>query len=264
MTVVTIGDATLMLGDCMERMAEIPDGSVDLVLCDLPYGTTQNAWDAVIPFEALWAHYWRVLKPNGAAVLTAAQPFTRALVMSQAKAFRYQWVWEKSNATGFLNAQKQPLRAHEDVLVFYLQQPTFNPQMVLGEAYKKSTGVKSSANYGVQSSLNERSYDGMRYPRTVQRIPSVVRAESAHPTQKPVALMEYLIRTYTHEGETVLDNCFGSGTTGVAAIQLGRKFIGIEREEKYFDIAVRRIEQAAKQGQLFQPEPAKQIQDALL
>lgn len=252
----------LMLGDCLERMAEIADGSVDMVLCDLPYGITQNKWDEVIPFAGLWAHYWRVLKPNGAAVLTAAQPFTSALVMSQPKAFRYQWVWEKPNATGFLNAQKQPLRAHEDVLVFYRAQPAYTPQMIDGEAYSKAPGQKLTESYGHQSDRGARFYAGGRYPRTVLLLSSVVRAESMHPTQKPVALMEYLIRTYTHEGDTVLDNTMGSGTTGVACANTGRSFIGIERDPEYFEIAKARIEQASKQGHLFQvsaPEPEQQM-----
>ena len=261
MSPVVIGDARLLLGDCLARMAEIPDGSVDMVLCDLPYGTTQNKWDAVIPFEPLWAHYWRILKPNGVAVLTAAQPFTSALVMSQVRACRYLWVWDKVNRpTGHLNAQLQPMRQTEDVVVFYRAQSTYIPQMTQGRPYT-ATGSKISSNYGdqVQSTT---VCDGLRYPRNLLEIAADERgtAGRVHPTQKPVALMEYLIRTYTHEGETVLDNCFGSGTTGVACVNAGRKFIGIERDPDYFSIACKRIEQAAKQGQLFAPEPAKQVQ----
>ena len=231
----------LMNADCLQAMCVIPDGSVDLILCDLPYGTTQNKWDSVIPFEPLWQEYWRVLKPNGAVVLTAAQPFTSALVMSQPRAFKYQWVWEKPIATGFLNAKKQPLRAHEDVLVFYRQQPTYLPQMVERAERKvsRSVGTKTT-NYGKAD--KETFYDSTaRYPRSVQTFQSRIDGEALHPTQKPVALMEYLIRTYTKEGETVLDNCMGSGTTGVACKNTGRNFIGIERDPDYFRIASERI-----------------------
>ena len=233
----------LMHGDCIEMMKLIPDGSVDMVLCDLPYGTTQNKWDAVISFEELWAEYRRVGKPNCAFVLTAAQPFTSALVMSNPGLFKYQWVWEKSVATNFLNAKKQPLRNHEDVLVFYAEQPTYNPQMVPGERKtSRRIGTKTS-NYGKAD--KETFYDSTeRYPLSVQRFGSRIDGAALHPTQKPVALMEYLIRTYTNEGDTVLDNTMGSGTTGVAAANTGRKFIGIERDDKYFAIAQKRIEDA--------------------
>lgn len=252
----SIDNATLLLGDCLERMAEIPDGSVDMVLCDLPYGITHNKWDAIIPLEPLWAHYWRVCKPNAAIVLTASQPFTSALVMSQVKAFKYQWIWEKSKATGFLNAKKQPLRAHEDVLIFYQAQPTYNPQMGIGQPYLKKGGPNNSENYKPGLYCRAKENDGQRYPRTVVQFSSVSHGD--HPTQKPVALMEYLIRTYTNPGETVMDNCFGSGTTGVACVNTRRKFIGIERDERYFDIAVRRIKEASMQSQLFAPSATEQ------
>jgi site-specific DNA-methyltransferase (adenine-specific) len=231
----------LMKGDCLEMMKLIPEGSVEMVLCDLPYGTTQNKWDAVIPFDQLWAEYRRICK--GAIVLTAAQPFTSALVMSNPGLFKYQWVWEKSVATNFLNAKKQPLRNHEDVLVFYAEQPTYNPQMVPGERKtSRRVGTKTS-NYGKAD--KETFYDSTeRYPLSVQRFGSRIDGAALHPTQKPVALMEYLIRTYTNEGDTVLDNTMGSGTTGVACVNAGRKFIGIERDDKYFAIAQKRIEDA--------------------
>lgn len=232
----------LFQGDCLELMKQIPDGSVDLVLCDLPYGTTQNNWDSVIPFEPLWVQYWRVLKKNGAVVLTAAQPFTSALVMSQPKAFKYQWVWDKVNRpTGHLNAKKQPLRQTEDVLVFYRSQPIYNPQMTDGEPYV-ATGSKKSGNYGAQKTTTT-ICDGKRYPRNLLVIPADERGTVGriHPTQKPVALMEYLILTYTNEGDVVLDNTMGSGTTGVACMNTGRKFIGMEQDAKYFEIAQKRI-----------------------
>lgn len=241
---------SLMQGDCLELMREIPSGSVDMILCDLPYGTTQNKWDSVIPFELLWAEYWRVLKKNGTVVLTAAQPFTSALVVSQPKAFKYQWVWEKSKVTGVLNAKKQPLRNHEDLLVFYRQQPTYHPQGVESCSIRANTGRsssgKSSGNYGAITQTEDGTYEQTQtgYPRSVLKMPS--EGKTVHPTQKPVALMEYLIKTYTNEGETVLDNCMGSGTTGVACVRTGRNFIGIERDEGYFQIAQYRIEAATK------------------
>jgi len=233
----------LIHGDCLEVMKLIPDGSVDMVLADPPYGTTQCKWDSVIPFEPMWEQLKRVTKKNGAIVLTASQPFTSALIMSNVKMFKYCWVWEKSKSTNFLNAKKQPLRKHEDICVFYRKQPNYNPQMTLGQPYDK--GVRKdqlSGSYGDFKPKHVRS-DGERYPTDVFYFKT---AESEgrvwHPTQKPVALMEYLIKTYTNEGETVLDFTMGSGTTGVAAKSLNRKFIGIELDEAYFNIANERIE----------------------
>lgn len=230
-------NGTFMLGDCLERMREIPDGSVDMILCDLPYGTTQNKWDAVIPFEPLWAEYWRVAKQGAAVVLTAAQPFTSALVMSQPKNFKYSWVWQKEAGTGLLNAKKQPLRDHEDVLVFYRSQPTYNPQWGEGKPYKQTKGGETD-NYNPSGIVVTES-DGRRYPKTVLKFSRD--KDKSHPTQKPVALFEYLIRTYTNEGMTVLDNCAGSGTTAIAAERSNRRWICIERDPEYFDKAVERV-----------------------
>lgn len=229
-------------GDCLEVMQSIPDRSVDLILCDLPYGTTQNKWDAVIPFDQLWLAYERICR--GAIVLTSAQPFTSALVMSNPGDFKYQWVWNKSKVTGVLNAKKQPLRNHEDVLVFYQSQPTYNPQGVVECSIRAGTGVakgKSSANYGKITQTADGTYEqtATGYPRSVLQVAS--EGKTVHPTQKPVALMEYLIQTYTNPGEVVLDNCMGSGTTGVACANTGREFIGIERDDVYFKIAEARI-----------------------
>ena len=228
----------LMNADCLQAMCVIPDGSVDLILCDLPYGTTQNKWDSVIPFEPLWREYWRVLKANGAVVLTAQPPFDKALGCSQLEFLKYEWIWQKTKATGHLNSKSQPLKEHENVLVFYRQQPTYLPQGLL----RKSTptvrkGGNNGGNYGKsdKDSLQEFS----NFPRSILKIPS--EGKTVHPTQKPVALMEHLIRTYTNEGETVLDNCMGSGTTGVACRNTGRNFIGIERDPEYFRIASERI-----------------------
>lgn len=233
----------IILGDCLERMKEIESGTVDMILCDLPYGTTCCSWDAVIPFEPLWAEYERVIKENGAIVLFAAQPFTAVLATSNLKLFRYEWIWEKPAATGFLNADIQPLRAHENILVFYKSLPTYNPQKTFGHERKKSKRKNiGSAHYGKQ--LNIKDYDSTeRYPRTVQIFSRDY--PSIHDTQKPVALCEYLIRTYTNEGELVLDNTMGSGTTGVACVNTCRRFIGIENDEKTFNEAKERIALAA-------------------
>ncbi len=244
----------LIKGDCLDVLPTIQDQSVDLILCDLPYGTTQNKWDSIIPLNALWAQFWRLAKPNAAVVLTAAQPFTSALVMSQPGAFKYEWVWNKVQPTGHLNAKKQPMRVHESVVVFYRAQSAYFPQMGSGDAIKRTKGGKRSTNYGQHDSLGTDSGES-RYPTTLLTISAgrSPNARTLHPTQKPVALMEYLIRTYTNEGDTVLDNCMGSGTTGVACINTGRDFIGIERDEKYFEIAQRRI----------QPAPQKAHQEVL-
>lgn len=238
----------------------IPDASVDMILCDLPYGTTQNKWDAVIAFEPLWEQYKRICK--GTIVLTASQPFTSALVMSNVESFKYQWVWEKESGTGFLNAKKQPLRTVEDVLVFYPSQPTYNPQMTEGTPYtatgkgrNKNTRSRNSTNYGQQKPQVDNDNAGQRYPKQVLRIPrDTGETRGIHPTQKPVALMEYLIRTYTNAGDTVLDNCMGSGTTGVACVNTGRKFIGIEKDPNYFNIAEARITEAQFQRALADAE----------
>jgi DNA modification methylase len=243
----------LLLGDCLERMGEIPDGAVDMVLCDLPYGTTACKWDSVIPFEPLWAHYWRLLKPTGAILLTAAQPFTSALVMSQPERFRDEWVWHKNSGSNFANAARQPLREHESVLVFSTGITTYNPQrrQRLNERSEKATARPIHGSSRGQHVLGlkpiVKQYDpASRNPGTVLQFDSVANAggHKLHPTQKPVALMEYLIRTYTNEGDTVLDNTMGSGTTGVACANTGRKFIGIERDPTYFAIAERRIAEA--------------------
>lgn len=233
----------LVLGDCLEHMKEIESGTVDMILCDLPYGTTCCSWDVVIPFENLWVEYERVIKPNGAIVLFGSHPFSAVLACSNLELFRYEWIWEKPAATGFLNADKQPLRAHENILVFYKCLPTFNPQKTFGHERKKSKRKNiGSAHYGKQ--LNIKDYDSTeRYPRTVQVFSKDY--PSIHDTQKPVALCEYLIRTYTNAGELVLDNTMGSGTTGVACVNTRRRFIGIEKDDYIFNEAKERIALAA-------------------
>jgi site-specific DNA-methyltransferase (adenine-specific) len=244
----------LRLGDCLDVMATLADSSVDLILCDLPYGTTACKWDSIIPFEPLWAQYRRIAKPNAAIVLTASQPFTTALIASNAREFAYCWYWSKSRPSGFANAKKQPLRCVEDVAVFYRKPPTYNPQgierisKVLRNSVSQGGGAvrgdtESSAGRGsLRTAGTEYVQEFTNYPRQVLHIAS--ESKTVHPTQKPVALMEYLIRTYTNEGDTVLDSCMGSGTTGVACANTGRKFIGIERDPGYFAIATRRIAEA--------------------
>lgn len=231
----------LHLGDCLDVMPKMPDNSVDLILCDLPYGTTQNKWDSVIAFEPLWSHYKRVCK--GVIVLTANQPFTSALVASNFKDFRYSLVWKKSRPTGHMNAKRQPLREHEDVLVFYEAQPIYNPQFTEGKPnhVNSTPRVRShSGNHGKQYATVD-EVTTRKYPRSVLKFDSLSQTQIVHPTQKPVPLMEYLIRTYSNEGDTVLDNCMGSGTTGVAAVNTGRNFIGIERDPGYCQTALWRI-----------------------
>lgn len=231
---------TLYKGDCLEEMKKIEDGSVDMILCDLPYGTTRNKWDSIIPLPELWTHYRRIC--HGAIVLTAQTPFDKVLGASNLDMLRYEWIWEKPKATGHLNAKRAPMKAHENILVFYDSLPTYNPQKTAGEPYKGSGGASKNDNYGGFEAIREGSSDGSRYPRSVQKFQHEVKP--LHPTAKPIILMEYLIRTYTNEGAVVLDNCMGSGSTGVACANTSRKFIGIERDDTYFDIAKSRIEQA--------------------
>lgn len=231
----------LIQGDCLSLLPSLPDNSIDMVLADPPYGTTQCKWDSVIDLAAMWCELERVCKPNAAIVMTAAQPFTAQLVCSNMGMFKYEIIWEKGNATGFLNAKKQPLRAHESVLVFYRQQPTYNPQMTSGHARKTSKRkTVNSECYGKALSLTE--YDSTeRYPRSVQFFSSDKQRGSYHATQKPVALMEWLIRSFSNPGDVVLDFCMGSGTTGVACINTDREFIGIEMDGEIFQVATSRI-----------------------
>ena len=241
-----MNDIKLIHGDCLEEMKNIPDKSIDMILCDLPYGTTNCSWDIVIPFESLWEQYNRIIKDNGAIVLFGSEPFSSALRMSNIKNYKYDWVWEKSKATGFLNAKKRPLVAHEYIHVFYKKQPLYNPQMREGTPYNKGMRKQQTENdvYGEFKQVEVKS-EGKRYPRSVIYYKTAeTEGETFHKTQKPVSLLEYLINTYTNSGEVVLDNCMGSGSTGVACVNTNRKFIGIELEEKYFEIAKNRIEEA--------------------
>ena len=232
----------LIQGDCLEVMKNIPSASIDMILCDLPYGTTRNKWDTCLNLGKLWEQYKRIIKDNGAIVLFSQMPFTAALVMSNPKMFRYEWIAEKSLATGFLNAKRMPMKAHENILVFYKKLPTYNAQMTKGKPYsitRRDIGGQYLHNFESIETKNE----GTRCPRDVLRDlwQPYCGGKMYHPTQKPVPLLEYLIKTYTNEGDTVLDNCMGSGSTGVACVNTKRDFIGVELDENYFDIARRRI-----------------------
>ena len=232
----------LALGDCLEEMNSIDDGSVDLLLTDLPYSLTACKWDSVIPMDLLWGHYYRVCKANAAMVFTAAQPFTTTLISSNLKNFRYHWIWEKPQGTNPFQAKIAPMRCHEEILVFYRKKPTYNPQMTQGKPYSgfSSDTAKIGEVYASAQSKHRDNPEGTRYPRSVLRFAQ--QRLGLHPTGKPVSLMEYLVRTYTNLGETVLDNCMGSGTTGVACHNTGRNFIGIEKDPIYFETAKTRIE----------------------
>lgn len=230
-------------GDCLEVMKGLPDKCVDLIVTDPPYGATACKWDSVIPLMPMWKQLKRIIKPNGAIVMTATQPFTTVLISSNIKMFKYCWVWDKVKGTGFLNAKKMPMRNHEDIVVFYNKLPTYNPQMTVGHKRKVSFRAKHLQTEVYGDMNNDYLYDStIRYPRSIQVISTDTQNSSVHPTQKPVALMEYLIKTYTNENEMVLDFAIGSGTTAIACIKLNRHFIGIEKEPKYCEIARQRIE----------------------
>lgn len=247
-TTKRIGWATLVQGECLEAMREIPDASIDMVLCDLPYGTTACKWDTVIPFEPLWSEYRRVAKPNAAIVLTAAQPFTTALIQSNIQHFAYAWVWNKGVSASFVQAKRMPMRIHEDVLVFCAngKTPRYFPQMTQRDKAITYRGHKAKPNEAIP--LKDAAIGKVyteKYPETILEFSCRTAGDRGHhPTQKPVALMEYLIRTYTNQGDTVLDNTMGSGTTGVACLNTGRRFIGMERELSCFEVACQRVAEA--------------------
>lgn len=238
--------------DCLIGMNKIPDKAVDMILCDLPYGTTQCKWDVVIPFDKLWEQYKRVLKDSGAIVLTGAEPFSSFLRLSNLDWYKYDWVWDKVKGTGFLNARKQPMRNHEMVSVFYKKQPTYNPQKTFGHDKKVS---RRNANHQTEvygEMKNDYIYSSSeRYPRSIQVFSTDTQKSSLHPTQKPVALFEYLIKTYSNEGDLILDNCMGSGTTAIACVNTKRNYIGFETNKEYFDKSVTRIKNNVTQESLF-------------
>lgn len=230
----------LLNGDTLKEMSKLPSKSVDMILADLPYGTTKNKWDSIIPLDQLWKQYNRIIKDDGAILLFGQQPFTSVLVSSNLRMYKYDWTWIKEAGTGFLNAKKMPLKDSETISVFYKKLPTYNPQMRTGfKPYTAKQGANKSKNYGNQSGAVTVS-NGERYPLTT--IYFKRDKDKLHPTQKPVALLEYLIKTYTNAGEVVLDNTMGSGSTGVACVNTNREFIGIELDENYFNIAKSRIE----------------------
>jgi len=241
------------LGDCLELMQNIPAKSVDMILCDLPYGTTACKWDTIIPFEPLWAQYKRIIKDNGAIVLFGSQPFTSALVMSNVKWFKCEWIWRKHKGTNIYGVKREPLKIHESCILFAKNKYTYNPQMTEGKPYKQ----RGSHNIGKSDGLiiankkvgYAKDFDSSkRYPISVQEFSNHNQKDNSfHPTQKPVALLEYLIKTYTNEGETVLDNCAGSGTTAIACLNTNRNYICIEKEPKYYEIINKRIEAHIKQ-----------------
>ena len=257
MTDIKTNNVWLMKGDCLERMKEIESGSVDLILTDPPYGTTACKWDSVIPFDLMWEQLKRIIKPNGAIVLFGSEPFSSALRMSNIKNYKYDWIWEKNFSGGFATAKRMPMKYHENISIFYTKQPTYNPQFEeyadsVKKRFKDGASVnvdkqsKKSTNQihnGFGSSAHSISHTRGKYPSSVQKISGVPNANGVrvHPTQKPVALMEYLVKTYTNENETVLDFTMGSGTTGVACMNTNRKFIGIEMDDHYFDIGTKRI-----------------------
>tara|TARA_B110000046_G_C13009464_1_gene406021 strand:+ start:1890 stop:2618 length:729 start_codon:yes stop_codon:yes gene_type:complete len=229
-----------ILGDCLEVLPTIEDNSVDMLLADLPYGTTACKWDSVIPLDKLWEQYDRICKKNAAMVFTAMQPFTTILAASNIENLRYEWIWEKPQGTNPMNVKIMPLKSHENILVFYREKPTYNPQMWYSTPYSgfSSDTAKIGEVYGNAESKHRDNPEGSRYPKTVIKHKQ---EKGYHPTQKPVGLMEYLIKTYTNEWDVVLDNTMGSGTTGVACVHTNREFIGIEKEEKYFKIAEKRL-----------------------
>ena len=228
----------LRCGDCLDLMKDIPYKSIDMILCDLPYGTTRNKWDSTIQLDKLWDQYNRIIKTNGVICLFAQTPFDKILGASNIKMLKYEWILEKDNGTGFLNAKKMPLKIHENILVFYKKPPCYNPQMRTGFKPYKCTQGRHSSNYGDYKQGHITESNGERYPIDIIEFK---KDSGLHPTQKPVALLEYLIKTYTNENDLVLDNCMGSGSTGVACINTNRNFIGIELSEEYYNIAVRRI-----------------------
>ena len=268
--------------DCLEGMKRIPDGSVDMVLCDLPYGTTQLKWDTIIPFDKLWEQYLRVCKTNAAIVLFSSQPFTTDLINSNRKMFKYEIIWKKTQRTGFFDAKKRPLRLHENILLFYGKQPTYNPQRVIkdnavGVGRRRGNSDFMKTNGGFVGKVGKEKAEtyyyeekGWRYPTDVIKFSNWNGAlfgntdrSVKHPTQKPVDICEYLIKTFSNEGETVLDNCMGSGTTAVACINTGRNFIGFELDKNYYDISQERIYNSKSGCHLSNPTPTQRINQQL-
>jgi site-specific DNA-methyltransferase (adenine-specific) len=245
----------IYLGDCLELMIEIPDKSIDMVLCDLPYGTTKCKWDVIIPLDKLWEQYKRIIKDNGVILLFAQTPFDKVLGYSNLEWLKYEWIWEKTQATGFLNAKKMPMKAHENILVFYKNPPTYNPQKTTGHnpmnSYTKKPEVQNKTTlYGEMNRVIKGGGDTDRYPRSVQVFSSDKQKTKSsgfiHPTQKPVGLLEYLIKTYTNESDVVLDNAAGSSSTAIACLNTNRNWIMMENDKSYYELSLKRIESQKK------------------
>ena len=237
------GKKEILLGDCLELMKDIPNGSIDMILADLPYGTTACKWDTIIPFEPLWEQYKRVIKDNGVIVLFGTEPFSSLIRMSNLKEYRYGIIWEKSRFTNFLFVKKQIAKIHENISVFYKKQPTYNPQMEKGEPYfRKGTGKPKTKDLMDKPAIDNGKENGSgdRYPKSIQKFP-FHNVGNYHPTEKPIELLEFLVKTYTNEGELVLDNTAGSGTTAIACLNTNRQFIVMEKEQKYYDIILKRV-----------------------
>jgi site-specific DNA-methyltransferase (adenine-specific) len=247
------GKKEILLGDCLELMKDIPNGRIDMILCDLPYGTTACKWDTIIPFDKLWEQYERIIKPNGAIVLTSSQPFTSALVMSNPKLFKYEWIWQKAVGSNFAALKYQPMKEHENILVFGKGTTIYNPikeerkgsgkqRQKAGYANSKATAKTGQFIGGIMDATKRTNdYDELRYPSSIQYFNNRDKDRGMHPTQKPTELFEYLIKTYTNEGELILDNCAGSGTTAIACLNTKRQFIVMEKEQKYYDIILNRV-----------------------
>jgi len=238
----SVSGSTFVNADCFDVFPLIKDNSIDAIICDLPYGTTACKWDSTLPLDRLWNEYKRVLKPNGVILLTASQPFTTVLIGNDLKMFKYNLVWDKVAVTNPMLAKKQPMRCHEDVLIFYDKQPTYNPQMRVGVKWSRAGKKQHTTDTLGQSKLFNNGSDEseMKYPKSIITFSNADKTKNEHPTQKPIDLMEWLIKTYTNEGDMVLDNTMGSGTTNLACIKLNRKSIGIEKEKQYYDVAIRR------------------------
>jgi site-specific DNA-methyltransferase (adenine-specific) len=245
MQIETIGNCVLYCGDCLEIMPMFEDGSVHSVITDLPYGTTYAPWDSVIPLDQLWLQYERIIRGRGALVFNASQPFTTTLIQSNLRWFKYEWIWDKHNPTNFANAKRQPLKQHENIVVFSRGQSPYYPIKTPGPPnHKQGKSKTNTSETRLISGRVDDDLSGMKYPKSILHFPKHSSQCGLHPTQKPLELISYLVRTYTQEGEVVLDNTMGSGTTGAACVKDNRKFIGIEKEQKYFDIACKRIEDA--------------------
>ena len=240
-----MSNINLYQGDCLEIMKQIKDKSIDMILCDLPYGTTKCKWDVVIPFDKLWEQYNRIIKDNGAIVLFGSEPFSSKLRISNLRMYKYDWIWKKTKAQGFLNSKKMPLKDYENICVFYKRLPVYNPQGIIYGNFQNDRKSKYSKGEDIYGKEKEFGISHMsNFPKQIIEFSNPSGKGQLHPTQKPVELLEYLIKTYTNENDLVLDNCMGSGTTGVACKNLNRNFIGIELDENYFNIAKERIDKA--------------------